>query len=144
MRLPSNAFSSYVEPCPASRAVVFASGGILGAAGLVPVGHLCPGPAAVAIWLSLVLVRLWILGRRFREITGFRLAADRALEVRDRSGAWRPARILPGTAVVGRAAWLRYRCGISRVELLLGDPDYDPDWRRFLVLLRHRRAGHES
>ena len=141
---PSSAFSSRVEPCPAGRGFVLAAGGILGAAGSVPVGHLCPGLLSLGIWTTLVALRLWLLGRRFREVTAFRLAADQMLETRDRSGVWHPATILPGTAVVGRAVWLRYQCGISRVELLLGDPDYDPGWRRFLVLLRHRSVASES
>ena len=144
MPLPSNAFSSRVEPCSAYRGIVLVSGGVLGAAGAVPIGHLWPGFASVGIWAALVAVRLFMLGCRFRQVTGFRLSADHALETRDRSGAWHPAGILPGTAVVGRVVWLRYQSGISRVELLLGDPDYDPGWRRFLVLLRHRSAGAES
>ncbi len=141
---PSNAFSSRVEPCRAGRRIVLVAGGILGAAGSVPVGHLFPGIASLGVWAALVALRLFVLGRRFGQVTGFRLAADRGLETRDRSGAWRPAAILPGTAVVGRAVWLRYQSGICRVELLLGDPDYDPSWRRFLVLLRHRPAASES
>lgn len=140
----SKAFSSRVEPSPAGRGIVLAAGLVLGAAGAVPVSHLWPGATGLAIWSALVALRLWMLGRRFRQITAFRLAADRALETRDRSGAWHPAAILPGTAVVGRAVWLRYQSGISRVELLLGDPDYDPGWRRFLVLLRHRSLAAES
>ena len=144
MSLSSNVFSSHVEPCPATRAIVVVSGGVLGAAGAVPIGYLCPGFASLGIWAALVAVRLFVLGRRFRQVTGFRLAADHVLQTRNRLGAWQAAEILPGTAVVGRAVWLRYRSGTSRVELLLGDPDYDPGWRRFLVLLRHRPAGHES
>ena len=144
MPLSSNVFSSHVEPCRATRAIVLASGGVLGAAGTVPIGYLCPGFASLGIWAALVAARLFMLGRRFRQVTGFRLAADHVLETRDHSGAWQAAEILPGTAVVGRAVWLRYQSGTSRVELLLGDPDYDPGWRRFLVLLRHRSAGRES
>ena len=117
---------------------------MLGLAGSVPVGHLWPGFAGFGIWTALVAVRLVMLGRRFGQVTGFRLSADHGLAMRDRAGVWHPAGILPGTAVVGRVVWLRYRSGISRVELLMGDPDYDPGWRRFLVLLRHRPAGSES
>ncbi len=144
MRSRSHAFSSHVETRPAGRGIVLASGGVLGVAGSVPVAQICPGYASLGIWAALVAARLWLLGRRFGSTTGFRLAVGQALEMRDSCGVWHPAEILPGTAVVGGVVWLRYRCGISRAELLFGDAACDPDWRRFLVLMRHRPTGDES
>ena len=59
--------------------------------------------------------------------------------VRDAGGAWHAARVLPGSLLLRRAGWIRFRCGRGPVlaEPIAGRCRADPDWRRLQVIWRH-------
>lgn len=57
-------------------------------------------------------------------------------------GAVEPLRLLPGSVVLARVAWLRIRFadGLSYGELLTGDPRTSPAWRRLQLVWRQRSS----
>jgi hypothetical protein len=95
--------------------------------------------AAVLAWLLLCVRELGILSRGFAHCDGLRLSADGQLLVLDARGNWQAARILAGTVVLRRLAWIRCRTGQGQrcAELLRGDSRLSRDWRRLQVIWQH-------
>lgn len=73
-----------------------------------------------------------------RHVAAYVVDPDDGLVLRFTSGPDAAAELMPGTVVLGRAIWLRFRDGRGRVgaELIPGDPRRQPDFRRALVVLR--------
>ena len=148
--MSSTAYSTCLDADPGLRrltlvlALAFAGVGLLLIA-MMPAGAFVRGAAAAA-WL-LVCVR---------DITGFRrgygryrrlsIDQDRQLRLLDVGGNWRPARVLPGSIVLRRYAWLRI-CddeGLVFAEPVRGRCRANPEWRRLQVLWRHVGAASRS
>lgn len=77
--------------------------------------------------------------RGYAMTRGLRITADGSLRCLDARGRWQPARILPGSVVLARLAWLRFETGkgAQAAELLRGDPRKSQHWRRLQVIWRH-------
>ncbi len=142
MPLSSAGFSVFLKPDPVLRRLVFASGLIFGVAGAVLLVRL-----PLDLWLRGIACSGWVaccarqhlrLRRGYRDIAEIRVGAN-GFETRDRSGEWHPARLLPGSFVLRRVAWLRLeRPGRAcHVELLRGGAAGCNDWRRLQVIWRH-------
>ena len=101
-------------------------------------------PASMPVRLALVV--LWIIGsvrglsrqsRGVHRIRAIRLEVG-AVTVMDRRGRQTPARIMSGSIVLPRLAWLRLRLadGLICGELLRGDATVCVHWRHLQILWR--------
>jgi hypothetical protein len=128
------------------RHFVIATGALAGTAGLVVIATLPGGPELKGLaglgWCLLVGVELAAILRGYRSCRAIRLRADGRLEVEGRDGRCRAGRLLPGSVVLGRWAWLRVAStpGASWGELLGADGQDREQWRRFQVICRHLTA----
>ena len=147
---PSSAYSACLEPREGVRRIVTLSGIALYAAGA---GALLSLPASGAVVAMLTLAWL-VLGlalcrRRLREnrrVEAILVHETGALEPVSSIGKRRPADGLPGSIVLERAIWLRYRAGDGSegAELFLGAPRRDPDFRRAGNVLRLLAIGRKN
>ena len=100
---------------------------------------LLPRLAAAGLWLvasGYDIDRLWRAYRRYRSL---RLDCEGRLELRNRRGEWRAARLLPGSLVLRHFGWIRVRDehGAVFAEPVRGRCRDSRDWRRLQVLWRH-------
>lgn len=141
--MPSNAYSTELRPDPLLRAIVLASGFVLGLLGLIAIIGLPWSfgmrTAAVAGWAGWTGRELARLHGAWRNCRGLRLEADGGAKVVGADGRWQPAAVLPGGILLRRAGWIRLRtqAGTVFAEPLRGSCREDPDWRRLQVLWRH-------
>jgi len=100
----------------------------------------------IAPWARLGLAILWLVSQS-REISRLARGAGRVKEIRigkaaatvvDRQGREEPVRILSGSVVLPKLAWLRLRLpdGLICSELLRGDPASNKQWRHLQILWR--------
>ena len=141
--MSSSTFSANLRPDSALRHVVTLSGIALAASGgaiiLAMPLHPALKTAAAIAWLLLSIKELATLRRGFADCKVLRLSADGQLSVLDARGKWQAARILAGTVVLRRFAWIRCSTGRGRqcAELLRGDCRESCDWRRLQVIWQH-------
>ena len=147
---PSSAYSACLEPGEGVRRIVTLSGIALYAAGAGALLSL-PGSRAVAAVLTLAWLALGIAQYRRRLQENRRVAAilvheTGALELVSSNGKRRPADGMPGSIVLERAIWLRYRAGDGSggAELFLGAPRRDADFRRAGNVLRLLAMGQKN
>jgi len=76
--------------------------------------------------------------RVVRHVAGYSLHPDDGLTLHFTDGTGLAAEVMPGTVVLGRMIWLRFRDARGRVgaELIPGCPRRQADFRRALVVLR--------
>ena len=108
-----------------------------------------PRPGSIALVLAWIAYGIYACRRRIRPAAGISacvLDATGALELVSREGRRTPASRLPGTIVLQRAIWLRYRDRDGRIgaELFTGSPRRDPEFRRAGVLLRLLAASRNN
>ena len=101
-----------------------------------------PFPVAVralliALWLFTGLRDLGRHSRGMQRVKGIRLQEGEATVI-DRQGRQSPVRIMSGSVVLPRLAWLRLRCpdGLTFGELLRGDAAVSEQWRHLQILWR--------
>ncbi len=141
--MSSNTFSADLDPDAMLRVIVLVSGIALGSLGVVLVVALPLHPAPKLLGCCAWLVFCWweisMLARGFDDCGRLRMAAGGLLMYLDHKGEWREARLLPGSVVLQRVAWIRYRtdAGLRAAELLRGDCRVGNDWRRLQVIWRH-------
>ena len=141
--MSSNEYSAELRPDPILRFLVLLSGILLCVVGLVLIpGLALPAPAiglGVALWFYYMLLAITVLAREFRNCRGLKVYPDCSLLRLDRESRWRPVRLLPGSVVLPRLAWIRFEteCGVRAAELLRGDCRKGDDWRRLQVIWRH-------
>jgi hypothetical protein len=129
------------------RILVLLSGILLCVVGLVLIlGLALPAPAiglGVAFWIYFALLEISVLAREFRKSHGLKVYPDCLLLRLDRERRWRPVRLLPGSVVLPRLAWIRFEteCGIRAAELLRGNCRESDNWRRLQVIWRHVGAA---
>jgi hypothetical protein len=146
-RVSSNAYCAELRPDPSLRRIVCYTGIALVAAGLLAIVHL-PGPAVLRVaialgwcawcWRELVrLRRAWSVCEALR----IDAAGDVAIMCPDRD--WAPARLLPGSVLLRRAAWIRIEAADGSVfaEPLRGTCRKCHDWRRLQIIWRHIGAS---
>mgnify|MGYP001815240014 CR=1 FL=1 len=145
--MSSSEYSAELQPDPTLRLLVLLSGSLLGIVGLVLIlGLALPAPAVglgVALWFNYMLREASALAGEFRHCRGLRVYPDCSLLRLDRESRWRPARLLPGSVVLPRLAWIRFETGrgIRSAELLRGNCRDSDDWRRLQVIWRHVGAA---
>ena len=142
MRPSSNAYSSALEPSGRGRGIVLASALLLTLLGWLPILTL-PWPPGIraalgAGWTVFGVLEYLAGWRAVRHVEAYSLHPDDGLILRFTAGPGVAAELMPGTVVLGRLIWLRFRDGHGRVgaELIPGDPRRQADFRRALVLLR--------
>ncbi len=105
----------------------------------LPIGVRLPFAAA---WLLCSIASSARLMKRYRGISGYRIYADGSAEIVRADGRRAIGRLVPGTFLLPRLAWLRVRvAGDGAVgELIAGDSRTSQQWRRFQVICRHLSA----
>jgi hypothetical protein len=141
----SSEFSAELKPEERLRNLVLLSGAAATIAGFALIIHM-----PVNIVLRALLAVCW-LGHGGFELFARAEAASRVTAIQvDSSGEFRvaghrghtePVRLLAGSIVLGRLAWLRIRFedGCKYAELLSGNAVKDPQWHRFQLIWRQTR-----
>lgn len=91
----------------------------------------------IALWLFTGLRQLGRHSRGMQRVQAIRLQEGEATVI-DRQGRQSPVRIMSGSVVLPKLAWLRLRCpdGLVIGELLRGDAATDKQWRHLQILWR--------
>lgn len=141
--LSSTTYSANLTPESWLRIIVLSIGRILFAVGtlllLILDQHpLARGFACVA-WLSFGRFRLLQLCSGFDACIAVRVFPEGTASVLTSDAEWVSARMLPGSLILRKLAWLRLRTDNGQVhqELLRGDARKDLEWRRLQVIWRH-------
>lgn len=141
--MSSRRYSAELQTDLLLRRLVLLTGAGLGLVGLLltlrlPVHFAIAGAVALA-WSGYFTCQLRKTMRAYAATRGLRIAADGSLRRLDATGRWRPARLLQGSVVLARLAWIRFETeqGAQAAELLGGDPRKSHDWRRLQVIWRH-------
>jgi hypothetical protein len=128
------------------RRLVIGSGALFLVTGLLILAVL---PVAVPWkWLlalgftALSAAELAILFRAYRDCVALTLHADGSVEIEGPDGGHRKARLLPGSVVLRKWAWLRIQSPAAPAwaePVMPGTQDRE-QWRRFQVICRHLTA----
>lgn len=91
----------------------------------------------IALWLFTGLRQLGRHSRGMQRVQAIRLQEGEATVI-DRQGRRSPVRIMSGSVVLPKLAWLRLRCpdGLVIGELLRGDAAVSEQWRHLQILWR--------
>lgn len=141
--MSSSTYSADLYPDRALRRIVLLSGIGLAALGVVVILtlplHLAIKIVGVIGWLLLSYRELVYLRRAHARCKCLRITAGGDLWLLGSSGDWHMARILPGTVVLRRIAWIRCRTrqGCDSVELVRGNCRESHDWRRLQVIWQY-------
>ena len=148
--MSSSAFSAEFIADPRLRGAVLLSGATLAVLGLLmilllPVHFALRATGAVA-WVVSSGIELVRLQRAYSRYVGLRVGQDGATHLQKRGGGWQVARLLPGSLLLRRTAWIRVRSERGEVfaELLRGECRRSPNWRRLHVIWRHIGATPRS
>ena len=148
--MSSSAFSAEFIADLRLRGAVLLSGAMLAALGLLvimllPV-HLALRVTGAAAWAVASGIELAGLRRAYSLYVGLRIGHDGVVQVQKRGGDWQPARLLPGSLLLRRAAWIRVQSEHGEVfaELLRGACRRSANWRRLHVIWRHIGAAPGS
>ncbi len=100
--------------------------------------------AAAATWHAYSLLELARLVRAYRMVAWLAVAADRRVVLTLRDGDLVAARLMPGSLILRRLAWLRLKPDGGREygELLCGNSRKNKHWRRLQVIRRHVGAAN--
>ena len=145
--MSSTKYSAELVPEPGLRRVVMLCGASAMAGGLLSIAVLpVAWHARVLLGLCWGLVsgrELWLIAKAHKRCAGLRLDADGQVLVRDGHGGGTAATIEPGSVVLQRLAWLRFRTvsGHRHAELLRRKSMKNNDWRRLQVIWRHLGAA---
>ena len=141
--MSSSAFSAEFSADFRLRCAVLLSGATLAALGLLvikllPVHFALRVTGAVA-WAVSSGIELSRLRRAYARYVGLRVGHDGAMHVQKRGGGWQAARLLPGSLLLRRMAWIRVQSERGEVfaELLRGECRRSANWRRLHVIWRH-------
>jgi hypothetical protein len=141
--MSSPPYSTDLPTEPLLRRVVLWSGIVLLLVGVVVIAGL-PLPGywgliAVGVWVAAGSRELLALAGAYRRYRALRIYSDGSIEVRREDASTASARLLPGSIVLPRLAWLRLRLegGPTSGELLRGDTGENEAWRRLQVIWRH-------
>lgn len=98
------------------------------------------------LWIACGIIELASFRRGMSRIDRICMASDGSIRGYDPGGAGRPLRLLPGSVVLERVAWLRlaFGDGLTYGELLAGSAAESEAWRRLQVIWRHPPAFGRS
>jgi len=139
----SSTYSAELYPEVALRRTVLLVGMGLHAVGVALILTTPLHPAAKILgssgWLLLALWEFLRLRRGFARCCRLRVTVDGGLLLLDPDGSWQAARLLRGSVVLRRVAWIRCRTerGQHCAELARGNCRESEDWRRLQVIWRH-------
>lgn len=139
--MSSRRFVADLKPDPLLRKIVMLAACAAVLVGLVLLMRLpLPVPARallIALWLFTGLRQLGRHSRGMQRVQAIRLQEGEATVI-DRQGRQSPVRIMSGSVVLPKLAWLRLRCpdGLVIGELLRGDAATDKQWRHLQILWR--------
>lgn len=139
--MSSRRFVADLKPDPLLRKIVMLAACAAVLVGLVLLMRLpLPVPARallIALWLFTGLRQLGRHSRGMQRVQAIRLQEGEATVI-DRQGRQSPVRIMSGSVVLPKLAWLRLRCpdGLVIAELLRGDAATDKQWRHLQILWR--------
>lgn len=99
-------------------------------------------PAAL-LWLAFSVNEVRRFAQAASSVRRLRLYADGSVVARLADGRWRPVRLLPGSIVLRRVAWLRIRLpsGLDYGELSSGSSRSDLHWHRLQLIWRQNQAA---
>jgi len=105
---------------------------------LLPV-HFALRVAGAVAWAVSSGIELVRLQRAYSRYVGLRVGHDGAMYLRKTGDGWQVARLLPGSVLLRRTAWIRVQSERGEVfaELLRGECRHSPSWRRLQVIWRH-------
>jgi len=136
-------YSATLRVDPLWRRVVVGSGAIFGVAGFVVVGRLPIGIGWAGLlalaWGAMFAAELLILVRAYRTCIAVTVHADGSVEIERSDGLHDSGRLLPGSVILHRWAWLRMRLPAAPAwaePFAPGKQDRE-QWRRFQVICRH-------
>ena len=139
--MSSRRFVADLKPDPLLRKIVMLAACAAVLVGLVLLMRLpLPVPVRallIALWLFTSLRQLGRHTRGMQRVKAIRLQEDEATVI-DRQGRQSPVRIMSGSVVLPKLAWLRLRGpdGLVIGELLRGDAATDKQWRHLQILWR--------
>ena len=95
--------------------------------------------ATALTWCVASVWELWRIGTGWADCRALRIFGDGQIRVRGGGDEWVRARLLPGSVLLRRWAWIRVRRedGPVFAELLRGSCRIRHDWRRLQVIWRH-------
>lgn len=101
------------------------------------------GIPLAAAWAFASYRDLRNLARGAARLTALCLDAEGNIAGLGPDGRAEPLRLLAGSRVLKKLAWLRVRFadGLQHAELLAGDPATDPAWQRLQLIWRLRRGA---
>ena len=146
----SSEYSACLEPAAGGRRAVLLSGLALYLAGAFACLSLPASGRIVALLLGVWCIHgLCSLRARLledRRVAAVILDSGGGLEIINSEGIRVPIHRLPGTIVLARAIWLCYRDrdGRTGVQLFVGDPRSDTEFRRASVLLRLQASSQKN
>ena len=141
--MSSPPYSADLRAEPLLRRIVLWSGIALSLTGVFLIATLSlPGSWRVVgsgVWAAFSIRELLALARAYRRYRALRIYSDGSIEVGMGDATTTGARLLPGSIVLPRLAWLRLRLdgGATSGELLRGNIGENEAWRRLQLIWRH-------
>ena len=141
----SHEFSAELGPDDRLRPRVMLSGALAVIAGIALVIHMPLGILPRLAFVMALLVgggaELWALSRGSARVARIGLNQLGDVWVIDAVGQKRPVRLLRGSMVLSRHAWLRIRFenGRKYAELVSGNAVQDEQWHRFQLIWKQAR-----
>jgi len=98
--------------------------------------------AAVA-WLLVNVRRLLIIAKGYKCCRRIRIVHNGSVTLQTADGCWVSATLIPGSVVLSKVAWLRFKAedGQQFAELICEQNARNKSWRRLRVIWRHFGAG---
>ena len=145
--MSSHTYSTELRPDPRLRRFVLIYGIIATAIGLallatLPIALLWRAVAAVA-WLLVNIRQLLVFAKGYKCCQRIRIAHNGSVTLQAADGCWFPATLIPGSVVLSKIAWLRFKAedGQHFAELICQKSARNKSWRRLQVIWRHFGAG---
>ena len=145
--MSSRKYSTELQPDPRLRRIVLLYGISATAVGAALIVTLpiewCWRAFGVLAWLFINIRQLLVIANGFKRCRRIRIEHNGAVTLQALDGCWFPATLLPGSVVLSKVAWLRFKAddGQQFVELICEKGARNEDWRRLQVIWRHIGAG---
>ena len=145
--MSSQTYSTELQPDPALRRLVILSGVAATVIGLVTILVLSLPPVwralAALVWLLLNGRELFLIAKAHKRCRRIRIGQGGDVELLAPDGNWTQARLVSGSVVLRKIAWLRFETqnGRRSAELMCCKYAQNKEWRRLQVIWRHLGAG---
>lgn len=145
--MPSTRYYSELQVDPTLRGVVVASAWSTAALGGVAIFcmdlDICWRGVAASLWTLAAAREVCVITLGYKRYQRLRIYETGEVDLQRSDGQWCSAKLLSGSVVLSRIAWLRLapEGGGHHAELLRGGSAESDAWRRFQVIWRHLGAG---